>query len=53
MHTFKCNKLILSSISLIGGLVSTSLWADNVSAKEEWKFTLKMPTSIAILRMKH
>lgn len=41
MHTFKCNKLILSSISLIGGLVSTSLWADNVSAKEEWKFTLK------------
>ncbi|KKW82304.1 benzoate transporter [Acinetobacter sp. AG1] len=41
MHTFKCNKLILSTISLIGGLVSTSLWADNVSAKEEWKFTLK------------
>ena len=41
MHTFKCNKLILSSISLLGGLVSTSLWADNVSAKEEWKFTLK------------
>ncbi len=41
MHTFKCNKLILSSISLISGLVSTSLWADNVSAKEEWKFTLK------------
>ena len=41
MHTFKCNKLILSSISLLGGFVSTSLWADNVSAKEEWKFTLK------------